>query len=337
MRKFSALFTMLSLFAILTLSSCSGSSVSTVQTPITLKIALIPVLDGLPIYVANQEGLFKAHGIDVQIIPVASAPERDQLISAGQADGMVNEALSTMFYNKDQVRVQIVRYARSATANSAVFRILVSAKSGITSINELKGVAIGSSQGTVIEYLTSRLLEAEGFKPEEIKTISVPKISDRMTLLGSGELKAAMLPDPMSSLAVQNGARVILEDSRHPEFSFSTIAFRKPVIDQHPEAVRAFLAAIEEAVVKINANPTGWNSLLSDQKLLPAPLMGTFTVPQFVSAGVPSEAQWNDTLAWAKAQGLISQDLSYKDLSQRSTCLINDPAAISQLCLPTWT
>ena len=311
MRKVASLFLVLSVLAGFTLAACSGSPASQTKGAVTLKIALIPVLDGLPIYVANQEGLFKAHGIEVQIIPVASAPERDQLISSGQADGMVNEALSTMFYNKDQVRVQIVRYARAATSDSAIFRILASTKSGITSVDGLKGVAVGSSQGTVIEYLTSRLLEAEGFTAEEIKTISVPKISDRMTLLGSGELKAAMLPDPMSSLAVQNGARVILEDSRHPEFSFSTIAFRKPVIDAHPEAVRAFLAAFEEAVIKINANPTGWNSLLSDQKLLPAPLLGTFKVPPFVTAGVPSQAQWNDTLAWAKAQGLLSQDLPY--------------------------
>jgi NitT/TauT family transport system substrate-binding protein len=112
---------------------------------------------------------------------------------------------------------------------------------------------------------------------------------------------------------VQNGAKVILEDSRHPEYSFSTIAFRKPVLDEHPEAVRAFLAAIEEAVVKINANPTGWNSLLSDQKLVPAPLMGTFQVPRFVMAGVPNQAQWDDTLAWAKEQGLLSKNLLYKD------------------------
>jgi NitT/TauT family transport system substrate-binding protein len=313
MRKSIIFFSLLSLLASLAITSCSTSPTSQPKGPETLKIALIPVLDGLPIYVANQEGLFKAHGVNVEIIPVASAPERDQLISSGQADGMINEALSTMFYNKDQVRVQIVRYARAASSDSAVFRILASAKSGITSVDGLKGVEVGSSQGTVIEYLISRLLAAEGFKPAEIKTISVPKIADRMTLLGSGELKAAMLPDPMSSLAVQNGAKVILEDSRHPEYSFSTIAFRKPVLDEHPEAVRAFLAAIEEAVVKINANPTGWNSLLSDQKLVPAPLMGTFQVPKFVMSGVPTQAQWDDTLAWAKEQGLLSKNLLYKD------------------------
>jgi NitT/TauT family transport system substrate-binding protein len=204
MRKSIIFFSLLSLLASLAITSCSTSPTSQPKVPETLKIALIPVLDGLPIYVANQEGLFKAHGVNVEIIPVASAPERDQLISSGQADGMINEALSTMFYNKDQVRVQIVRYARAASSDSAVFRILASAKSGITSVDGLKGVEVGSSQGTVIEYLISRLLAAEGFKPAEIKTISVPKIADRMTLLGSGELKAAMLPDPMSRKPLKN-------------------------------------------------------------------------------------------------------------------------------------
>jgi NitT/TauT family transport system substrate-binding protein len=99
MRKLSILGILLSLVAGFTLTSCSASPAQPTKGPVTLKIALIPVLDGLPIYVANQQGLFKAHGIDVQIIPVASAPERDQLISSAQADGMVNEALSTMFYN----------------------------------------------------------------------------------------------------------------------------------------------------------------------------------------------------------------------------------------------
>ncbi len=83
MRKIPLLLMVLSLCAVVALPACSGAAPPPAQAPITLKIALIPVLDGLPIYLANQEGLFKAHGIEVQIIPVASAPERDQLISSG--------------------------------------------------------------------------------------------------------------------------------------------------------------------------------------------------------------------------------------------------------------
>jgi NitT/TauT family transport system substrate-binding protein len=283
------------------------------EEPIAIRVAALPVLDTLPMYVAAQEGLFEKNGVKVEFIPAGSAPKRDELINAGQADAMVNEIVSTLFYNKEEPRVQIVRYARTATSDSPLFRILAAANSGIDSVEGLKGVQIGVSQGTVIEYLTDRLLQKEGLSEEEIQKIAVPDIGQRMALLGSGELKAAMLPDPLSSLAIAQGAKVIVDDTRYPEFSNSVYAFRKEFIDQNPEAVKGFLAAIEEAVEKINANPAGWNALLKDQKLVPEPLLATFVLPEFVTAGVPSQEQWADALAWVKEKGLLDTDVAYEN------------------------
>lgn len=281
--------------------------------PVELKIAVLPVLDALPMYVAQAEGLYQKHGVVVTFIPVASAPERDQLISAGQADGMINEALSTALYNRDRVQVQTVRYARAATERHALFSILASAKSGIVDPQGLKGTPIGISDGTIIAYLTDRLLQAEGFTLEEIQTIAVPKIPDRVNLLGTGELAAATLPEPATSMAVRGGAVVVIDDTRAPEFSFSTITFRKAVIDENPAAVRGFLAAVEDATALINANPNQYVGLLVEQKVLPPPLAESFSVPPFVTAGAPTAAQWADVIAWAKDKGLLDRDVSYAD------------------------
>lgn len=277
----------------------------------TLRVALLSVLDTLPIHVAQQEGLFAKHGVEVEIIPVAAAPDRDQLIAAGQADGMLNEPTSVMLFNRETPQVKIVRYGQAATADRAMFSILAAKDSGIATAADLKGVPIGISQGTVIEYLTDRLLQAEGFTGEEIEGIAVPKISDRMALLGTGELKAGMLPEPLTSLAVQGGAKVVLDDTSHPEYSFSVLSFRNPVIEENPEAIRAFLAAVEEAVGLINADPAKYSTLMADLKLVPQPISGTFTAPTFQTAGVPSEEQWNDVLAWMKEKGLLETDVAY--------------------------
>lgn len=279
----------------------------------TVRVARIPVLDTLPLFVAQQEGLFEKHGVKVEIIPVASAPERDQLIASGQADAMINEVLSTMFANKDSVQFKTVRYARTATSSSPVFRILSAKDSGITTLDQLKGVPVGVSDGTIIAYLTERLLQAEGFSPAEIQTTSVPSIADRVALLGSGQIKAAMLPDPLATLAMQQGANLVLDDSSHPDYSFSTLTFSKAFLDANPTTVKNFLAAWEEAVNLINADGSRWNSLLSEQNLVPAPLLENFQVPPFAKAGVPSEAQFNDMLTWAKDKGLLNKDVAYSD------------------------
>ncbi|MEW5941982.1 MAG: ABC transporter substrate-binding protein, partial [Chloroflexota bacterium] len=302
--------------AALIAAACAPASPATevaTEAPVTLKIAVLPIIDALPMYVAQQEGLFARHGVIVEFVPVASAPERDQLLAAGQADGTINETLAVMNFNKESVQMQAVRYALRPTEGHGHFFILASGQSGIADAQGLKGVEIGVSQGTVIEYVTERLLQAEGFAADDIKTIAVPKIPDRMSLLASGELQAGVLPDPLASLAVQQGAVIVADDSTHPEYGFSVISFRKAVIDANPEAVKGFLAAIEEATALLNADAAKYNNLLSEQKLVPEPLIGKFAVPPFPTAGVPTEAEWADALAWAKEKGMLTVDVAYAD------------------------
>ncbi len=294
----------------LTLSACAPKPVAPAEIT-TIKLALLPIIDALPIYVAQQEGLFAKYNLNVEVTPVASAPERDQLISAGQADGMINETLSTFFFNREKTQVQIVRYALTPTAQAGHFFILASAKSGITSPDQLKGVEIGVSQGTVIEYVTYRLLESAGLKTDEIKTIAVPRMPDRMALLASGDIQAAVMPDPLAALSISQGAVAVLDDSANPEYGFSVISFRKDVIDQKPEAIRAFLSAVEEASRMVNEEPQKFNGILSEQKLVPQPLLASYKAPPYPMAGVPSETEWKDALDWAKSKGLIDVDVSY--------------------------
>ena len=279
----------------------------------TLKIAVLPIIDTLPMYVAEQEGLFAKHGIGVEFVPVASAPERDQLISAGAADGTVNETLAVMLFNREDIQLQVVRYALRPTKGNGHFFILASAQSGISSIEGLKGVEIGVSQGTIIEYATERLLQAKGLAPSEIKTIAVPKIPDRMALLASGELNAGVMPDPLAALAVGQGSVIITDDSNFPQYGFSVISFRKAVIDANPQAIQGFLVAIEEATELINAEPAKYKNVLSEQKLVPPPLLETYRAPVFPAAGVPTLEEWKDALSWLKEKGILTEDVSYEE------------------------
>lgn len=314
-RKFVRVVTLFSVLALL-LGACQSAAPAAptaTPEPVKLKIAVLRILDALPMYVADQQGYFAANGIQVEFLPVASAPERDQLIASGQADGMINEMTSILFSNREQISVQAVRIARAATSDYPVFRVLAAKDSGIQTLADLQGVEVGSSQGTIIEYLYQRTVAAEGLEVSKFPTVNIPAIPDRLKLLGSGELKAAILPDPLASLALQQGATLVIDDSSHPEYGYSTLAFRKAAIDQHPEAIKAFLAAWEKAVADINANPDQWKDLLTARELIPQALVGNYTVPPFVTASVPSEEQFRDALAWAKSAGLLEKDLAYAD------------------------
>ena len=127
-------FLLIGLIAGILLSGCNSTSIST--GPVPIRMAVIPVIDTLPIFVAESEGLFKKHNLEVELIPVASAPERDQIIQAGKADGALNETLAVMLFNQQKVQIQAVRYGLMASQGAGHFFILASLKIGFSSSSQ---------------------------------------------------------------------------------------------------------------------------------------------------------------------------------------------------------
>lgn len=293
----------------LLLSACGSQPAATVA----VRLGLLPIVDALPIYIAEAEGLFAERGLQVEFVAVASAAERDQLLQAGQIDGMINDLISTLFYNRTEAQIVVVRLARTATSTYPQYRVLASRDSGIDAVAGLAGVPIGISEGTVIEYVTDRLLRAEGLSADKIVYLAVPRIPDRLALLDSGELKAATLPDPLASLALAGGATVVVDDTLHPEYGNSLISFRRSFAEENPDAVRGFLAALEEAVARINADKSAWSAVLTERGLVPEPLLATYNLPDFPAASVPSRSQFDDVVAWAMEKGLIEAPLDFGD------------------------
>ena len=61
----------------------------------------------------------------------------------------------------------------------------------------------------------------------------------------------------------------------------------------------------------INEDPTRWDNVLTEQNLVPAPLIGSYQIPPFPAPSVPSEEQWQDALAWSIEKGLVENDVPY--------------------------
>lgn len=311
-RKPCVLFSLLLLLS-LALAACGGATPAPAEA-VTVRFAMLPILDALPMFVAEAKGYFEAEGINIEVVPVASAAERDQVMQAGQADAMVNDLISTLFYNNQaEASLVVVRFARTATPDFGQYFILAGPGSGISSVEDLKGVEIAISDATTIDYVTDRLLQAEGFAPEDIRSIAIPNIRDRMVALGDGTVMAATMPDPAAAGAIAGGATIVLSDAAHPEYGNSVLSFSADFVDANPEAVRGFLAAWERAVTEINADKTQWTEILQTNNLLSEQLIGTYTLPDYPTASVPSEAQFADVNAWARENGLIEAELAYSE------------------------
>jgi NitT/TauT family transport system substrate-binding protein len=279
----------------------------------TLKIALLPILDVLPFYVAEAEGFFGGSRFKIEPIPVASGLDRDQLMQAGEIDGMLNEMTTTASFNRDGVQVKILISARTADTRFPMFRVLASPKSGLKSPPDLAGVPIGVSMNTIIEYVTDRMLAEKGLPKTKVVMKSVPVIPERYQLLMQGQLKAATLPDPLGISALAAGAVSMVDDSAYPNYSVSVLSFSVKALKNKGEGIRFFVKAWDRAAEKINADSGAYRALLLEKIRVPKNVQDGYPVPYYPRKEVPGADQWADVMTWMVGKGLLTSPLPYEE------------------------
>lgn len=278
-----------------------------------LRLALLPIPDVLPVYVALEKGYFKELGVTVEPLSVGSALERDQLMQAGKVDGMINEISGAANFNRDKTQVKIISVARSPIGDNPLFRILAAPGSGITTVAGLAGVPIGISKNTVIEYISTRLLTTGGLTNEEIEYKSIPVLPERLQLLLQGQIKAVTLPDPLGAAAIKAGAIEVVNDTDRRDVSASVITFSTDSLENKTELVKNFMIAWEKAAQDLNQDPVAYEQLMLKKIRVPKNIQGEFAIPPMPIKTLPTKAQWDDVMAWMVERKLLAAPLVYEE------------------------
>ncbi|MBI1294396.1 hypothetical protein GC175_05495 [bacterium] len=301
-------------FALFVLAGCAAPTpAATSEESATLRVAVLPITDVVPFYVAQQEDEFSQRNLTVELVPVSSGPERDTLLQAGGADCALNEVLGTILFNAGEgEELRVVSTALRAFPEAAHFYLLAAPQSGVSTPADLSGRTIAISSNTIIEYWTDRLLTQRGVNITTVKTTNVPQIPVRLELLMSGQVDAAVLPDPLGSLAILQGAVPILDDTIAPQLGLSVISCRLSVVENQPDAVRALVAGWDAAVDAINADSAQFGNVLIENTRVPEPLQDRYSLPPFPVAENPTPAEVDDVLAWAMEKGLIGETQAYE-------------------------
>lgn len=297
--------------AVLALSGTGVAGCQAKPEEARLRVGLLPILDALPMYVAEVEGFYREQGLEVELVLFASALERDAAIQAGQLDLLLNDLVSAALLSKDGDRVRVIRLAYQGNPVLPMMLILAAPTSTIRAPADLRGVPIAVSGNTVIEYSTDRMLEAAGLAPSDIQKTEVTKIPVRAEMLAKGQVQAATLPEPLASLAISQGARRIVDDGESG-IGQSVITASKEAVDRRAGQLRQFLLAYERGVDALTRNPEGYRALFVEKAKVPDALRDRLAVPPYPKAQVPSREDVAAVMAWAVRRGLISREIPYE-------------------------
>ncbi len=280
-----------------------------------LKVGLLPDEEALPAFVAQQEGLFAKHGAEVELVFFQSAAERDAAVQAGAVDGAEGDLLAVALLRQGGTPVKAVSLVLGATPQEGRFALLAAPRSGITRVSQLRGKKIAISKNTIIEYVTDRMLLLHDVAPAEVTKVHVAKMPLRLEMLLQNQVAAAVLPDPLASLAELKGARVLVDDTKlKANISHSVFFFRDKSLAAKREAVEAFVAAFFEGAEKVTRNPEKYRELFYEKVRVPPELRGDFPVPTFSPPQLPSRTTVREVVEWLLQKELLKKPLAYEEL-----------------------
>lgn len=280
-----------------------------------IKIALIPVMDTLPFFVAQSEGYFEDAGLSIEGVPVSSPIERDQVMLAGEVDAMLTDLVSPGIFNQDEVQLQVVAQSRRAYDDFPLFRVLAAPGTEISGAADMAGLEIGISENSVIQYITQRIAETAGLTVDDLTLRPEPVIPVRFQLLMEGALPAATLPDPLAQAAIEAGAVIVADDSvlAEQQFAQSVLVFDSGFIADNPDAVQSFVAAWMRAAEAINADPDAYRDLWIENTTVPDSVRDTYTLPPFPVYDITQPLAWDDMMQWMVEADIIDRAPSYDD------------------------
>jgi NitT/TauT family transport system substrate-binding protein len=201
----------------------------------------------LNLYVAQELGLFKKHGIEVNIVEAKELSAARDLVVSGQAD--IFWACPTVAIAAIGNGAPIKVIAQVKTPCTSV--LLVPKNSSIKSYADLKGKRIAGISPTceaVIAYTTKARAAGGEFQLE--KLAGGPAIA----ALEAGAIDGAILEEPHVSIAELKGFKVVLRDAAE-NVPCRTINARNAFIAANPVLVKHFVAAVSEANAIILKDP----------------------------------------------------------------------------------
>jgi len=315
------IFSVIPLVALI-LSACSGLTSSApvaASTPLRVSWSLWP--GWYPAVIAQQKGLFKKHGVEVELVFYHTYKDQLPALASGLLDGsalVIGDALL------DQVaeKVKIVMI----TDNSNGADQLV-AGPGILSPADVVGKKVGVQSGTFGQLLVQEMLKQNKLPIDSVSYVDVsPEFVPNAI---PNQIDFGHTFEPYASQARAKGFKPIFTSADTPGLIADVVAFRRKIIEQRPEDVKAFIAAWFEAAQYWQANPKEGNAIIATatgQKEKDISLEGVkmFDLPANLNAFKPG----NDTtslyftaqyeLRFLVDTGVISNPVKPEDLLDSS-------------------
>jgi NitT/TauT family transport system substrate-binding protein len=306
--KFQRLLLVAWLTIAITLTGCFTSSPVKQNNTTAIKIGYIPIVDCLPLYVANDKGFFTKQGLTAELVPLQGGPRVIEALTSKGVDFGYSNVVSVIVAHSKGIPIVGVTGGPIETETRQAHALMVSESSTIKTPKDLAGktVAINALRG--LEHVVLRgYLQKNGVDPDSVKIVEAP-VPQMEGALKNGSVDAIQPAEPFITLALSHKTARILghpHTEMRPRIIIANYNVRQDWLDQNAETVRKFAAALAEANAFIAKNDAEARQILLKYTQIPQDVIGQVVLPESVDRFDVADLQfWVDELA---RQGIIEK------------------------------
>lgn len=189
--------------------------------------------------VANEQGYWEEAGVNPNLSSFVNGPNQIQAMSAGELDiGYIGPGALWM---PASGRAKVVVLDSLSYADTIIAR-----PSDVGSLQELQGKRVGAPEGTSGEMVLNLALERAGLTKDDIEFVPMQPDTVVSTFISGDIDAAAPFPPGANTILEQVSEAEILVSTRdfYPDYTFPEVwVARNEVVEERPEAVKAFLRA----------------------------------------------------------------------------------------------
>lgn len=287
-------FILLQVSLVLLIAGC-GKQPETPRKPAAseqLRVAYLPIIPDLPLFVAQEQGFFQEHGLSPELKKIAgSGNQVIETLSRNDAD-LAYLAYSTALEAEQQAPGSFVVLQHNVDAREfpSLYALVASPKSGIRSVSDLQGKSIGTFPGAAMLVLTKLMLTAEGLDPGKDVRIMQLAPPAQIAALQTDQIAALLALEPTGAFAIHAGAGEYVDRWPLTPRVAKTIPTGASVVlrktfETRPDYVKKIVAAIDEAIDFIRVHPETAASYYSKYA----------DVPEAVAKTLPVLHYWKST------------------------------------------
>jgi NitT/TauT family transport system substrate-binding protein len=297
----------------LALTACGGSGANAEETGGLTKITVgtLPIVTNAPLALGVEKGFFEEEGLDVELTNGQGGASLMPAVINGQYDFAFSNNVSIMTARSQGMPVKVVAAASSAGENPAPpDEAIVAAKgSDITSLEQVGGSTVAVNQlKNMVEVADRVALEKAGVDLDSVKFIEMG-FPDMPAALASGKVEVAHVAEPFLTQAIEDGATVLSAPYREvdPDIYMSSWYTSERVLEEDPETVEAFRAALEKARSYATEHPDEIRAFVPEFLGMDPELADKITLGNW-PAGMPDDRSLQ---AWYEAcleHGVFTED-----------------------------